>query len=741
MAEAKLTITTNSRQVVEDLKQVSDGLKDVTRSQKELVDNAKQTTGGFEKTAGAIKETQKISNEFRMSLQEQRDWDKKAMQNQMDMYVKVQTVRKKQTEEEIENLKKVGKETDELTKKVENFIKKWGAVGVAIALATKVFKDVAKAIADTNIGMKALTVVGELWQQLTYNIATGNFNMANSFRIAAQTAQELNKYRESELKHIIDIAKYRKEYNRLYFEASDRSKGDIARYDALNQAMLAHNILIDAEIKKTREQLSAVQLQRQNRFNSYKLRKQEAELIAQIIDLEGRAYSETKRLEMQLSILLKGFFDDYKSARENMDKAIQEWEETWADEILERQKKYQEKSLELLDKYNQARINMLSGQEQLDAIRDLSLKEIDQLKKDLAKFGAITEEQEKMFKTLGMEVTKAFYTGMAEEVVISQKDVERFIVPAILATITDSFGLIKKDVEKERKTIEDLAEKDTIWDNLGLSDEDKDAAIDALEDGIARISSILGDIFEQSVDDAGRRRDLLDTQISELQHELEIEADLYEEGYANNVDAKRKELDSLKKLRDKAIADEEKAIKKQQTYEKIIQTTSLLTSVAQILKSATKAGIVGLALAPFAIATLWAIWGRAKTQGATLAEGGSGSDTGLITGKRHSQGGESLLDHVEVEHGEAWGVLSRPATEKYGEVFHDMVSSFNKNEMPNFMPVTNNVNIDNKGPNSRLDNVIKEQRKLNESLLKQSQITFSGNKRIIRTGNKVRIIG
>ena len=27
----------------------------------------------------------------------------------------------------------------------------------------------------------------------------------------------------------------------------------------------------------------------------------------------------------------------------------------------------------------------------------------------------------------------------------------------------------------------------------------------------------------------------------------------------------------------------------------------------------------------------------------------------MITGKRHSQGGERFLDHVEVESGEAWG--------------------------------------------------------------------------------------
>ena len=87
------------------------------------------------------------------------------------------------------------------------------------------------------------------------------------------------------------------------------------------------------------------------------------------------------------------------------------------------------------------------------------------------------------------------------------------------------------------------------------------------------------------------------------------------------------------------------------------------------------------------------------------------------------------------------GILSRPASEKYGKVFHELVNSFNKDEMPQFAPVSNNVRVENSGPNSRLDRVISEQRKLNESLMKQSVITQVGGKKVIKTGNKVRIVG
>ena len=91
---------------------------------------------------------------------------------------------------------------------------------------------------------------------------------------------------------------------------------------------------------------------------------------------------------------------------------------------------------------------------------------------------------------------------------------------------------------------------------------DKEEALGALREGADAVKDILDDIFEQRVEDTERRRDLLDTQIAETQRSLELEMDLMQEGYANNVDAKRKEVEELKKQRQQALIDEEEAIKK-----------------------------------------------------------------------------------------------------------------------------------------------------------------------------------
>ena len=52
--------------------------------------------------------------------------------------------------------------------------------------------------------------------------------------------------------------------------------------------------------------------------------------------------------------------------------------------------------------------------------------------------------------------------------------------------------------------------------------------------------------------------------------------------------------------------------------------------------------------------------------------------------------------------------------------------------MPDFMPISNSVMVENSGPNSRLDKVNGSINKLNQSILKQSYQYNIGNKRVIK---------
>lgn len=620
------------------------------------------------------------------------------------------------------------KKTDEFGEAASGLGKKLGLVTLALSAITMVTRAVVQAFKDTVFGLNAMTIAGELWKTMAYNIATANFDMSKSLASAIGAGKMINEQRKKDREDMVVSSKLRTEYNKLYFESADRTQSNQKQLDKLNESLTTHNKMIDIDLTNAKENLAIVEVQLVQRPKSNKLLNEEAVLLAKIQTIEGQRYSETKRVEQRRSSLENTIRED------NMKKYLAEIETR-----LKSQDEFQALSLKLMDEYDKAQIDMLEGDDKIRAQRDFGLKQIDEFKKQMQKLGKLSKEQEKMFAILGANIWSAFYEGLSEQ---GQKKLSQKDIDAISNAIAPQLAGIQKSIIRTTPGTED---KDfSIWGLLGLSpdDEEDQKMIDALQKSADKMQAVFEDILDRRVEMAQRERELLDTKISETQREIEIEAELYKEGFANNLTARKAYLEQLKVERDKALAEEEKALRQQQMAEKLIQTMNLLTSVTEILKSATKKGIVGLALAPFAIATLFAIWSKAKSSTTELAEGGSGTETGMVTGKKHSQGGERFLDHVEVERNEMWGVLNPRASHKYGDVFHEMVSSFNRDEMPQFITpiVSNNVRVDNSGSNSRLDRVIKEQEKMNIQL-KQGQLYTVGNKRIIKTGNKIRIIG
>jgi len=774
MAEAKLTITTNARQVSDDLKQVADNLSNINKAQTDLNESTKQSATGYEKTASAIRDTQKASQDLALSAKEIADWDKKARDNTMRLYTERQRVVKKaledergtieklreeikkyteawekaktpekiaETKRELERLKAELKEfekfgvkanenvinsTDKLGEALTKNIKKFTLVGAAIGLVAKVGKDMVETFKDTVFGMELVTTASEIWKQVIYDLTTAHNGLGTSIANALAVAKQLNELRKEERAEIVENAKLTREYQELYFKSVDRTLSEEQRLKKINEALEKHNKLIDNEIHIVEKQLAANALALLNRKNSTKLLDEEAQLKAKLETLEGQRFSQTKRLESQRTMLEKELSDKRLRTIENELNAR-----------IKKQDDFQKLATKLQQDYDQSVIESLQGEDKLIAQKDYALRQLDAFRLQILALGDLTPEMEEKIQVLALNIRNKFAEALKEYAKLTpeQKDA---ISTALLGGMPTLAGIQKSIIE----TKDD--ETTSFWEKVFLDEEDKQSALDALRKGADEITGILGDIFDQQVEDLGRRRDLLDTQISEAQRSLELETELYQEGYANNVDAKRREVEELTKLRNKAIADEEEAIRKQKAFDSVLQTVNLITAASEIFKTLSKIPVVGIPLAIATIATMFGAFAAAKTQANSatkLAEGGSGSETGVITGKRHSQGGERFLDHVEVEKGEAWGVLSRPATQKYGEVFHEMVSSFNKDKMPSFVPISNSIMVENNGPNTRLDKVIKEQRRLNEAIMSQPQVSISGNKKIVKQGNRIRIIG
>lgn len=386
----------------------------------------------------------------------------------------------------------------------------------------------------------------------------------------------------------------------------------------------------------------------------------------------------------------------------------------------------------LLDKRNQLELQL----KDIEAGRSARLKEITSMKT-----GLMESELDSAKKT--SDQLYLYYRDQFFQYLDDIEKANRETAKQMAKDLEDEWNF-NMEIGKWRYDTDRSNAKDA-WDQIIKDDKEKIKLdeelrikrVDAIKQGLDELFNYTQKITDRNAEDARRNREILDERVSQLQQELNTEVELYKAGYASNVAAKQKELDNLKKQRDKALKDEEAAIQKQRTMESIAQGVNIFTSTTQILKSFTKLGPLGLALAAGAIATMFTLIAsvKKKTSDVTkLTRGGHGE----VSGRLHSEGGERFLDHVEIEQGERWGVLSRSASRKYGSSFNKIVDSFNRDALNVHKEsgVVNNVLLDTSMTNGRLDQVISEQKKMNA----KEEILIMGNLTIIKKGNSVRTI-
>ena len=474
------------------------------------------------------------------------------------------------------------------------------------------------------------------------------------------------------------------------------------------------------------------------------------------------------------------------TAMEMAGNQLAEAEDETLNERLRKLEKFIEETAKLRDQYEQDQIEQLTGIERIRAEQEFELRQVQLLEDHLRELGTLTEEHYKYLDGLRasanlraerairveqqteLDYWNDFYDeSIAERMKFYDFREELDVKTAELAGelsgkkeleiqakwLQARIDLIKNSKNPELQARAEIMEADlaliqqkidgteagaTLWDKLGFNDEQGEA----IEKAVSTTVDALDQIFDARVQDAERTRELLDTQISETQRALEAEMELMKAGYASNVDAKRKELEELQKQREKALKQEEAAIKAKRQLETVTQTVSLISAAAETFK-AFPGPLLPIAIAT--VAAMFAAFATAKIKAAAaakLAEGGVGTETGIIKGRSHREGGERFLDHVEVERGEMWGVLSKKATAKYGKQFNQIVTSFNKDQIPvqQMSEVNNNILIDVSQTNERLDRVQNELKRLNKHFDNDLQVRETSTARIERKGNRTRII-
>ncbi len=511
-------------------------------------------------------------------------------------------------------------------------------------------------------------------------------------------------------------------------------------------------------------------------------------LYSKVSDIQFESTQKLTRNRMIESSIEKEELDKLATAEK---KALEE--------RLKRQEEFQKMSQDIVKRYNATLLESVTGKDRIQLERTMALTEIDALKARMSEYGTITAEQERMIQAIKQGIitqSNEKIKKLNEDALKTREEQDKKILVIEQKIEEDQVDLIeggeiaklnvkqkylaleiqrlnkKGDIESKMLSVQlqgeiDLinkqkgeiqAEKDrfTIYDLLGIdttTELGKEQA-QMVDDASAQIVDAINKVMDADIKAAEQRTQLLDDQLKKKESVLNKEQDLAEKGLANNVDVTKREIALLNQEKKKALEQEKKLKKEQIAVDVALQTSKLILSGVELFQSQASKGIVGVIIAAGLIASMYGIIASANAQAKALEaestteleEGGTGTKTGMIKGKRHSQGGEYFLNHISVEDGEKWAVWNRGASHKFGSVIPAIVESMNNMKLPDFMirpdlTRTQNINIETQKMEKKLDSINDGIKVLNENFLNQNQTLYQGKTRIQKLSkNHIRII-
>lgn len=221
-----------------------------------------------------------------------------------------------------------------------------------------------------------------------------------------------------------------------------------------------------------------------------------------------------------------------------------------------------------------------------------------------------------------------------------------------------------------------------------------DDGIKAWNAACSQVISNLQEIAQAEVDVAQAAVDAAEKRVEAAQSAYDAEVEGRNNGYANQVATKKKELQQEKKNMQEKQKLLEQAQKRQEAINTVTQASSLITASANIWSAMSGVPIIGPALALAAIATMWTSFAVAKVKAkqATAAANQEYGEGGLefLEGGSHASGNDIDLHqknsegkNMRAEGGEAMAIINRRNTRKYRRVLPDIVDSLNKGTFEN----------------------------------------------------------
>ena len=198
---------------------------------------------------------------------------------------------------------------------------------------------------------------------------------------------------------------------------------------------------------------------------------------------------------------------------------------------------------------------------------------------------------------------------------------------------------------------------------LGISQD----SLEGLKDATAQIIDGLNQIAEARLREAEAATRAAEEKVSAAEEALEKERELARQGFANDSDLRKQELEKAKEQREEALKEQAKAARAQILLDSAQQVSGLATSSVNIFKSLSGLGPVGIGIAIATIATMFAAFAKAKSDAFKAAAVPKLRKGGKIQGRTHEQGGEMAAtpegDVFELERDE-WVIATEHSREQ-----------------------------------------------------------------------------
>ncbi len=279
-----------------------------------------------------------------------------------------------------------------------------------------------------------------------------------------------------------------------------------------------------------------------------------------------------------------------------------------------------------------------------------------------ASFAKLLSETADAASDYGADIKDAFNKGFNDNK-IEFKDVKEEVAEEIkekvepkVEPIANSFAAkVKKSFELTvPKTIENIdvapvslpplnyvipkdfqASFSDIWDGLKPNDAD----IEQIKATASELVSFFDNMAQADLDAANAKVDAKNQEVEELASQLDTELQLNEQGFASDVELKRRELEEAKEQAKAAEAQKAEAQKAQQRIDDAQQISNIITAVSALVKQWASLSPLGYVAGIAQIGIMLAGYATAKSKAKKLRKGATGLKEGLIPGASHEAGG------------------------------------------------------------------------------------------------------